>query len=271
MRRFTLVAGLVVVLSVGGAAIAAPTVITDTTPGTASNDGTVGVGEYVGSSAGINAGFGDVIGANSQLHVDSDTSGNLNFGLVTGGGGLFDRIVMYIDSVGGGFADTVPFDDSADPLRAAISGSNTSGTAGSQLAFAPGFEADYAIGIEGGFAGLWQLVGGGSHTFLTSVNLMNSGNEYEIDLTMADLGLAAGGSFRYVATYGNPFDGGGFYRSDEFHGVAQSTVPGGNPGLSDVTLATGDYNVFNSVPEPSTLLLLGLAFGSVAVARVRRR
>ena len=60
---------------------------------------------------------------------------------------------------------------------------------------------------------------------------------------MANLGLAAGGTFRYVATYLNP---GNAFRSDEFHGVAQSTVPGGNPGYTTVTLASGDTNVFTS-------------------------
>jgi hypothetical protein len=226
---------------------AAPTTITDLTASTAVVNGTVVAGEYAGFSSGINAGFGDVIGANSQLHVDSDATGALNFGLITGGGGLNDRIVIYIDSQPGGFADTSPFADYADGLRTAVSASNGNGRA--DITFAPGFEADYAIGIESGFAGLFGLASGGNG----SLNFVSGGapltttlNHWEFAFLLSDMGLNPGESFSYVATYGNPFDSAGFFRSDEFHGVAGGTVPAGNIGVNPTTLATGDFNVFNS-------------------------
>lgn len=58
--------------------------ITDTTSDTATNDGTVntGTGEYVGSTTGINSGFGGVIGQGSTLHIDSSSTGALNIGLI---------------------------------------------------------------------------------------------------------------------------------------------------------------------------------------------
>ncbi len=267
-------------IAVAGPGVAMPTSITDTTAGTATNDGTIGGGEYVGSSLGINSGFGNVIGDLSELFIDSDTGGAVNLGLRTGGGGLFDAVVIYLDVTPGGFGDTTPFDDIADGLRRAISA--TDGTNRSDITFAPGFEADYAIGIEQNFAGVWSLVGGGSHTFLTSANLTPTGNpsagEFEIDFDLSTIGLSPGDSFDYVVTYLNS---GNAFRSDEFHGVASSTVPPGNPGQNPTTLASGDFNTFTSVAPsdgvrapamaPVTVLLVTGAMGLAARRRLRRR
>ena len=111
---------------IAGLAYGSPTTIYDVTPGTATVDGDVGAGEYVGLSNGINSGFGDVVGQSSQLHVDSDAT-TLNWGLITGGGSLNDRVVIYIDvdGGGGGYANTTTFTDNADGLRAAISAIGT--------------------------------------------------------------------------------------------------------------------------------------------------
>lgn len=247
-------------------------VITDTTATGATNDGTVNVGEYVGSTEGINAGFGGVIGAGSFLSVDSDTSGGLQFALQPSGtGDLNDRAVIYIDSVAGGVAGTSVLTDTGDGLRRMVSGSSPNGS--SDLTFAPGFTADYAIGIESGFAGVFQIVAGGSHNFVTSVNLNPTGDStaaaFEMNLLLSDIGLAVGDSFDYVATYANPFAGGAgdeFFRSDEFQGVA--SFGGGNPGSGAVVLGSGDFHTFNSIPEPASLALLGLG-GLMMVGRRR--
>jgi hypothetical protein len=86
-------------------AAAQPATITDTTPGTAINDGTVNSGEYVGSTAGINSWVWRLSSAlTSQLHVDSSHAGALNFGLISGGGTNFndnDAMVIYIDTDNG--------------------------------------------------------------------------------------------------------------------------------------------------------------------------
>jgi hypothetical protein len=236
----------VAVLLVASVAYAVPIIIDDVTSTTATNDGVVNVGEYVGLSTGINSGFGDVIGANSELHVDSDALGALNFGLVSGGGGLNDAAVIYLDTQPGGHSSTSVFTDNADGLRAAISGLGTGGGQ-SVLNFAAGFEADYAIAFEQNFAGVWELVAGASHNYITTANLNPAGNagagQWEMNLTLADIALNPGESFKYVVTYLNS---GNAFRSDEFHGVQQATVPSGNPGNNPVTLATGDYNTFNS-------------------------
>ncbi|MBX7212706.1 MAG: ExeM/NucH family extracellular endonuclease, partial [Thermoflexales bacterium] len=233
-----------------------PVTITDNTATTATRDGAIGAGEYVGYSCGINNGFGNVIGSASKLYVDSSDTGALNFGLTTGGGGLFDTIVIYIDSVAGGFTDTLQFQDNADNHRAAISALGTNGPGRADITFASGFGADYAIAINGGYAGLWQLAAGGANALVWKATLnqnpASGAATMEWDgITLADLGLGAGQSFRYIATYLNPNDGAGVYRSNEFHGVAQSTVPGGNIGIAPVILAAGDYNTFIPYTAPT--------------------
>ena len=87
---------LAIVFGSWSTALASPTSIVDTTAGTATSDGAVLPGEYVGSSVGINAGFGDVIGIGSRIHLDSDAAGDLNVGIVSGGSPLSDAIVIYI-------------------------------------------------------------------------------------------------------------------------------------------------------------------------------
>lgn len=265
MKSLTCVA----LLLFASACQAMPTTITDTTGSSASNNGSIGTGEYVGSSAGINGGFGNVIGSSSSLLVDSSAAGALNFGLQTGGGGINDIVVIFIDSISGGFSDTGSFTDAGDGGRRAISGFD-GGSNRSTLTFASGFQADYAITIESGFSGLYGLVNGGSHNFVAGNGITGSGNTRELGLTLSQIGVVPGGSFRYVATY---ISNSG-YRSNEFHGVAQSTYGGGNPGWSPVTLAAGDFNTFVSVPEVSSALALA-AFSSlsgvVALWRRNRR
>jgi len=272
--RFALVLS-VLALFCAVTAPATPITITDITPGTAINDGVVNPGEYVGASSGINGGFGDVLGGASLLHIDSDTLGNLSLGHVAGNpaSGLNDVGVMYIDSVAGGFVDTTGFADLQNILSQGISA--TDGALNADLTFAPGFQADYALAWDVNGALLYQLANGGngSMPFVANANLTPAGNalnaQWEMNLTMANLGLAPGGSFNYVVTYLNPGTG-SMFRSDEFHGVAPATVPGGNIGTNPFALAGGDFNTFTSVvPEPSTLAFLGL--GLFICARFLRR
>ncbi len=231
-----------------------PTIITDNTAGTATKDGTINGGEYVGSSIGINGGFGNVIGSSSSLHIDGDNTGNLSIALTGGGDDLNDVAVIYIDvdGTGSGFNTTSSFNDATDAHRAAISGQGTtSGT--SDLTFAAGFNADYAIAFNAAFAGLWSLTNGGSHGFIVDLGITPSASvsagAWEMDgFTLANLGLSPGQSFNYVVTYINSSNA---FRSNEFHGVAQSTVSGGNIGSAPISLAAGDFNTFHSFdPTP---------------------
>jgi hypothetical protein len=249
MKFSTMITGAAcIAVAVAAVATAQPTNITDTTAGTAVNNGTVGVGEYVGYSTGINSGFGDVLGATSQLHLDSSEAGQLNVGMVLGPAGFVDRGVIYLDTMPGGFTSTVPMTDDTDTLRKMISGLSSNQSA--DLVFAPGFEADFAIAFNEFFAGVWELRSGTLHGYTTNAYINSSDGKlsYEMNLPMWDIGMLPGHTLKYISTYGNPLagDGGDFVRSDEFHGVAASTVTNGNPGTNTVTLASGDYNTFVS-------------------------
>ncbi len=271
MQNALCLAAIAATAAFTSAGFAATATIIDTTPGGATNDGVIGVGEYVGSTVGINTGFGDVLGASSTLYVDSSSAGGLFFGLDAGPGTFENQVVIYIDSIAGGVSDTVGLTDTADTLRRAISGNGGSG--GADIQFAPGFTADYAIAFapENSFGGLWSLTDGANLPFQRSVNLTPAGDiaagAYEMDLLLSDIGLNLGDSFRYVVTYLNADDDPPF-RSNEFHGVADGTLSAGNPGRDLVVLAEGDFNTFVSVPEPASLSLLGL--GGMGLLRRRR-
>lgn len=270
ITTFAVISGHVMAAHVG--------TITDTTPGSATNDGTINSGEYVGSTTGINSGFGDVIGATSTLSLDSSSTGQLNIALKPGAGNLNDVVVIYIDSIAGGVSGTAALNDTSDPGKAAISGNGTGGGA-SEITFAPGasvgavFRADFAITIEQAFSGLYSIATG-AVTFVRSNNLNpttgpDSNLGREIQLSLSDIGLAPGGSFNYFATYLNASNA---FRSNEFQGVRnQSPAFDGNVGQNPVTLADGDYLTFQSVPEPSTLTLaLVSAIGLIARRRRSR-
>src|SRR5438874_12940091 len=67
-----------------------------------------------------NSGFSGPIGLGSLTLTDNGTtvSGTVN----KGPNGFNDVLVIYLDSVGGGFSDTSGFADGGDGLRKAISG-----------------------------------------------------------------------------------------------------------------------------------------------------
>jgi len=235
------------------AALAAPAsatvaTIIDTTPTGATKDGSIAPGEYFGATAGVGSGFGGVIGTGSTLSVDSDDAGDLFFGLTRGPGGLFNDVVIYLDTEAGGFATTATFDDRLDGLRSAISGFGFN-DARCTLNFASGFEADYAIAFFSGFAGLWQLQATGEHTFLADAGLAGGGDAnnpfFELSVALADLGVAPGGEVKYVVTYLNGGDG---FRSNEFHGVASAPVD--NIGQEEYSLSGIDFITFTTYEAP---------------------
>lgn len=228
-----------------------------------------------------NTGFGGVIGTGT-LNISNNTAGNLAFTLTKGSGGFNDAIVLYIDSVSDGFSDTLSFNDQQDGLRQAISGAS-GGTTGldantrSVVTFNTGFTANYAIALNNGFAGLWQLASGGNNSlgFLTSANLSPTGtgtsSTYSWNINVTDIGLTAnsGQSFKFVGTYLNS---GNSFRSDEAIGFS---ISGGNPGAGGIgsypnTVAASEFS-FQTVPEPSTYALLGLSAAALGSYVIRRR
>jgi hypothetical protein len=227
-----------------------------------------------------NSGFGGVIGT-GNLTISSFADGNLTFSLAKGAGDFNDAIVIYIDSVTGGFGNTTSFNDQQDSLRSAISaasGGNTGLDANTRsiIQFNTGFNADYAIALNNSFGGLWKLAAGGngSLTYNSSVDLSpigsNSSATYGFYTNVSNIGLTAnsGENFKFVATYLNA---GNSFTSNETLGFS---IAGGNPGNGAIgsyptTIATSEYTFF-TIPEPSTyaLIALGAAF---VLWRVRRR
>jgi hypothetical protein len=260
--------GIITVALMAAVSLASANVvtITDTTAGGATVDGTVNGGEYIGFGTGINSGFGNVWGAGAELHVDSDSAGNIYFGFRRGPGGFNDVAVIYIDSIVGGFADTTTVEDDADGGRAAISGDGAGADANqSEITFGASFRPDYAIAWESGFAGLFEIRAGGagSNLFVQSLGGANVGTNWEGSILASNIGLTPGGSFNYVVTYLNS---GNAFRSDEVMG--QTALGGGNVGQNPVTLAD-EYNTFVTIPEPSTLILG--AVGAIGLLVARRR
>lgn len=224
---------------------------------------------YFGNTA---SGFGGAIGQGSLNLSDNGTtlSGTINRG---SGGDFNDALVLYIDSVPGGFSTTSGFTDIADGLRKAISGFN-GGVSRSELTFAPGFTPDYAIALgpdNEGFGGLWQLVNGGSHTFIGTANLTplntNTAPLYTFSVPVSQFGLTpnSGQTFGLLGTY---VSNTGFRSDEAIAAAAFGGLQGHNPFLHTGPVET--YTIA-PVPEPSTLAL-GLG-GSIAVVAwsVRRR
>jgi len=206
-----------------------------------------------------NTGFGGPLGSGT-LSISDDVAGNINFTFNAGGSGNNDYLVVYIDSVSGGFASTSGLNDHADENRRAISGTND--TDQSLVTFASGFNADYALSTPGAgqhsqFAGLWGLATGGPNSlnYVASANIGGTQNATTFSITAAELGLTAnsGQSFKFVATYLN---GGNTYRSDEAIGNIGIT---GNPGGPPSSITFSDSRTYTLVPEPASLGLLAVA------------
>lgn len=206
-----------------------------------------------------NTGFGGVI---SSLDITDDGT-DLTFVLTRGPGELNNSFVLYIDSTVGGQTSTASYTDAPgnDSLRKAISGFD--GSNRSTVNFSSGFDADRALALEGGFAGLWTTVNNGSHTFLATANGSPGGNTqatYSMVVSLTDLGLNPGDSFDFVGTYLNS---GNAFRSNE--GIGDG-LPAGNPGASEVTFTAA--RSYTTIPEP-TSAALGL-IGSLLLLRRRK-
>ena len=204
-----------------------------------------------------NSGFGGPIGLGSLTLTDDGTtvSGTVH----KGPNGFNDVLVLYIDSIAGGFTDTSGFADGGDGLRKAISGFD-GGANRSLLLMGGGFLPDYAIALgpsSENFGGLWQLANGGNNSlnFISSVNLNPTGNNnsptYTFSFNVSQIGETpnSGATFALFGTY---LSNSGF-RSDEADAGNDAGSQGWNPFL---VTAFGTYTI---VPEPSTLTLFGLA------------
>ena len=219
---------------------------------------------YAGNGA---TGFGGLVG-NGSLSV-ADSGGNVTFTFNPNGSFNGNDLVVYIDSVPGGFTNNSTFFDDGDGGRESVSGSNTGNNSQSLVSFPAGFGADYALEFENTiYTGLFGLVSGGNNSLNFITGASPSGGTYSVTFPIADLGLSQGQSFNFVGTYTST----SAYRSNETIG-ASVTIPdnGGdapNAGFSgSTTFTAADTYATTAVPEPTGLL----AIAAAGLALTRRR
>lgn len=215
-----------------------------------------------------NTGFGGAVGNGSLLLTNDGTTISGTFTRGTSGN-FNDALVLYFDSVSGGFSTTSSFNDQLDDLRKAVSG--VSGSNRSTLTFPSGFSADYAVALKptspGNFGGLWSLANGGDNSlgFITSVSLSpnNSNNaaNYTFSFAVSQLGLTPN-TATTISLLGSYVSATGF-RSTEAVAGGVSGTQGHFPFTS---FSAGTLAI---VPEPGSLTLLGMA-GCLGLASVHR-
>jgi hypothetical protein len=227
-----------------------------------------GATTYVGNG---NTSFGGGVG-NGNIIIDDTISGTLTITTnVTVGD---NALVIYFDSKGGGFNSTSGFQDGADALRRAISGYDSSANAGGvgkSTTLMP-FSADFAIGVDKGWGGLWELANGGNNSLIYKTTALEGGfgiggvgTGKALTINVSDLGLAAnsGQSFNFFAIMVS----GTGYTSSEFIGASSIS---GNLGYGN-TQTVGTGSSYTLVPEPSTGMLMGLGVAGLLVVRRFRK
>lgn len=240
----------------------------DTTAYGATPDGQVTTDEYDVAFTGINDGFGDIIGTNSQVMISTTSTGLLNIAIDSvatidpaGVGG----VVFYIDSTTGGVVSTANLANAGNLYSRLVSGIGTGGQR-SEVYFAPGFRPDAAICFGPDQARIFrfngnslQLLNGAS---LNAANDLLGRNEVryvdnpagdvrELQIPLELLQIQPLDAFRMVGTF---LEGDSGFRSNEFFGVGPgNSWDAGNPGLGHVTFKQGDFIEFTAAARTGDL------------------
>jgi hypothetical protein len=223
---------------------------------------------YAGNGA---TGFGGAIG-NGNLVITADGAGNVTFTLNNASAFTGNDLVVYIDSVAGGFANTTQFSDNGDGGRESISAYNSGNPSRATVSFPTGFAADYALEFENDtYDGLFQLVAGGNNSlnYVTGNGPSTAGGPYVVTFPLSDIGLTTGQGFNFDADLIST----SAYGSNETIGASTTTPdPAGgaapNAGFNG-SIAFTAADTFGVVPEPASLSVLGIV-GAAGVARRRR-
>lgn len=202
-----------------------------------------------------NTGFGGPIGqSNMTINHDATT---VTFTITKGGADFNDAFVLYLDTKSGGrTAIDSQVNDNGDGLRTAISNGDSGGFA-STVGFPAGFEVDYAVAVNTGFGGLWEIPASGTigNNGLTYINTANSTlasttqASFTLTVNWTDLGLTSSDSFDFVGLYLSQTA----YNSDEAYGGGISSGSVGNTNITfssfetySPTLSTTDNNIKNA-------------------------
>jgi hypothetical protein len=216
------------------------------------------------------SGFGGTLG-NGSLSL-SDSAGNLTATFNPSGGFGGNDVVVYIDSIPGGFSDTSSFSDNGDGGRTAVSAANTGNPSRELITFPTGFKADYALEFENNtFIGLFGLAAGGNNSlsYVTGTGPA-SGGPYTVSFPLSDIGLTPGQSFSFVGDLISTTA----YGSNETIGSSVTIPDTGaapNAGFNgQVVFSSADSYTTTAVPEPGVGALF-VAAGSLLMLRNRRR
>ncbi len=192
----------------------------------------------------------------------SNSTSTVYVGLSRGPGSFTDNLVMFIDSVPGGYTTTSQFSDRGNPLETAISGY---GSGRSTANFAPDFAADYAIvvGVNNG-CGVYQLVTDdlGTHVLpLRSFNIAPSGEpnapQYWWQFDWSEIGLPRANTnfFKFETSLISQY---GYRYLQSFEGST------GVQGYNTVTFT--NYDTYGVPPIPETTSTALAIFGGAAAS-----
>jgi hypothetical protein len=219
---------------------------------------------------------GAVSGGSLQL-TDNGTSVSATF--TRGSGWFAENLVLFIDSVAGGFSSTSGFRDTLNPITCNISGISSDGSSRALATFASGFAADYAIvvGYQNPNGGLYQLANGGSESLNKLGNVVltpgdsQTSSSYTFSFNLGDIGLPSGSGnyFKFESTYVNVT---GSRTLQSFESLSGTGSANGN--WNPVTF--GNYSTYGVDPVPEMSNVALMIFGGMAVtgglyARLRRR
>jgi hypothetical protein len=197
------------------------------------------------------------------LQMSNNTS-TVKANFIKGMGTFTDVLVMFIDSVPGGYTSTSPFSDKGNNLETAVSGYKTSR---SVATFAPGFQADYAIAltIGSGSSALYKLVDDvvlGPHLQVVqmpmSTSTMDQGNlpSYSFTFNWVDIGLTGQNTnfFKFETTY---ITATGSRSLQSFEGLT------GKSGFDFITFT--NYDTYGVPPVPENTKAALVVFGGLVM------